>query len=186
MDAGLARLGYTDLWIASGVLTRDVLQEQISNIEKLSADQNTEHYRWAVFSNYLNGLEKATPAQFASLVEISNSELETTLGETCFHALAYCNGLNDAQFEDLKAYCRSVAFIKIWRRRHLIRCLQAETTTETIQQAIESKDSTVHRWMLDHMRLEKSHVLMLADIGASKAVRNLAKVELKRKANLAL
>ena len=51
MQDKLLRLNYSQYWLESGVLTENMLTEQIRELDS-GQDDNTEHYRYRTLSNY--------------------------------------------------------------------------------------------------------------------------------------
>lgn len=94
----LSRLEYSQLWLDSGVLTRDNLEEQSKQFEA-GEDNNTEHYRYRTLIEYFGRQNLFDDSRLMEVLQLLQSDNDRTMaGSATLHLLRH-SGLNNRQFE---------------------------------------------------------------------------------------
>lgn len=175
-------LGYDERWLAFGLINPAGLRRQFENFEG-SDDKNTEHYRAG-----------ATRDFFATRAGLSDFEIQTYLeicadskGDILFldqlHELIRFCGLSDSQIENLAGHhlFAEPGLAKIVRRVQTLRILDLDVVRpEAFESVIASGDTVLHRALVEHPGASIDAIERLADEGASKAIRHIAMVRLKK------
>ncbi|MEO6392298.1 MAG: hypothetical protein ABIP75_10635 [Pyrinomonadaceae bacterium] len=159
-----------------------ILGEQVMEFE-LGVDPNSEHYRHASFCRILERTEidDLTMDRFVELAELDPDQVmaEATLGQLVRHC-----GLTTGQIDRL---CGHPAFAtpdlqRICEQTRLLRGLDsADPSREFVDRCISVGDSVVQRKLLERIELTVGQLMALSEMGANRAVRNLALAELRRK-----
>lgn len=177
-------LNYSDLWLKFGLLTEEELDEQITIFET-SDDKSTEHYRYRSFKKYLESRKELTDDEinkYLRLAEIDNYEVMA--GAAVVDLLRQRN-LTDFQFEKIcealssygkwtkKIICREILY------RNLRKAVNSEEglTKDVFLEFFNQGNGDVHRYLI--WCADKNQMELIAEKGATKAVRNIAKQELR-------
>jgi hypothetical protein len=94
----LIRLGYTQLWLDSGLLTIDNLKKQIIELE-LGEDDNTEHYRYRTFANYFNQQISFDNNILKQILQLLQSDSDKTMAGSATVGLLWKLSLTNEQFD---------------------------------------------------------------------------------------
>lgn len=177
----LARLGYCELWLESGVLTPDDLSAQIATITQEGADQNTEHYRYGTFRHYLGARATLNDDALAALLALISLDEDRGMAGAMLHDLAKLPALTTEQFERLAAHSQEAAFRKCVARERLKRAFRRAPADALLQQELAaSGDTQLEGWLVDQPQLDPSTLKLLASVGKSKRTRNIARTRLNR------
>lgn len=93
----LKRLGYSQLWLDSGVLTGESLEIQINELD-LGEDDNTEHYRYRTFSKYLNQHTSFDNDTLLQLLQLLQSDNDKSMAGSATVDLLRKSSLTNEQF----------------------------------------------------------------------------------------
>lgn len=184
MSDKLSVLNYSDLWLKFGFLTEEELDEQIKIFET-SDDKSTEHYRYASFNKFLNSRDEFTDDEIDKYLHLAKIDTDEWMAESAVRRLLQHRKLTDDQFEKI---CNALGLYgkrteKFISREILYRNLRKavgaeEGLTEDIfLEFFNQGDGDVHRFLIWHA--DKNQMELIAEKGASKAVRNIAKQELR-------
>lgn len=174
----LQKLGYTQLWLESGVLTEEMLLEQEQEqLFDRGEDQNTEHYRYAACKHYLRSRESLTTSELERFFGLLQNDPDTYLAGSAVIDLFSFIELSDEQFSWLVG---KVAALGDWTdktitRHTFLRALRkANPTGELIRDCILNGDQVVQNYLLNHCELNQKQLDELSLHGKNKAIRTTA------------
>lgn len=181
----LMKLGYTGLWLDYGVLTLETLAQQYHTIQT-DDDQNTEHYRYGTFRQYLVNNATLTDEQLNNYLQLIHADEDNMMASAAAQDLFALVHLTDAQF---KKTCHEISrFDGEWTKRlitrqQLIRRIKNHGLKRTIFAAgLREGDGVVQQLMLEEADFEQ--LQQLAAQGVTNKVRTLATQELQRVSRL--
>lgn len=93
----LSKLGYSQHWLDSGVLTINGLEEQIKELD-LGNDYNTEHYRYQTLTNYFKSQSCFDTAILKRVLSLLQSDNDKTMAGSATVDLLRKSSLTDEQF----------------------------------------------------------------------------------------
>ncbi len=171
----LARLGYTEGWLSSGVMSEEQLLSQYEAIET-SEDQASEHYRHSLFRDYLSTKRKMTNDEVAVVFALRDNH-SIDLRTNRILELLRSNILHDDQLDWIRRY-PEVSENPIHRallRSKLLRKIDLSSIADSFEDIRASKDPLVHAHILERDDLLPEHVFWLAEFGGNRKLRNIAK-----------
>ena len=176
----LDKLGYTKLWLTSGILTIEELikQEQLFDNHD---DKNIEHFRYNALKSYLANKSKLSDIEFDNYIKLTFNDNDNQMAGTATVDLFKTNTLTDVQFEKL---CDAVRQFGEWtekvikRQRLLRRLRHKQLTNDLLIESIESDDSIIQEYIIDIADI--SQLQEIAIKGTNKRIRNLARDKQKR------
>ena len=176
--AHLELLGYSSKWVEYGLLTPELLDQQVRYYQT-GKDTNTEHYRYAAFKE-IQRRRTFSDLEFERYVDLAASDPDPAMGRAALIDLIYHRGLIEAQWETVLVHPRLQELPKLVKKERLLKELRAPNVTlETLQRCVDEGDGWVQRAVLDLPELPRSIVETLHQSGRNKAVRNIAGVRLK-------
>lgn len=102
----LLRLGYSRLWLDSGVLTNDQLEKQIEELDT-GEDDNTEHYRYRAFTDYFNAQASFDDNALQQVLQLLQNDEDTTMAGAATANLLEKSGLTDEQFDTVAGFLQT-------------------------------------------------------------------------------
>lgn len=177
-------LNYSDLWFKFGFLTEKELDEQIKIFEK-GEDTSTEHYRYKSFRKFLSSRKKFTEDEIDKYLQLAKIDEDEIMAGAAIVGLLSHRELSDHQFEKV---CAALQLFGNWTEKIILR----ETLYRKFNKAIHNKEifkeevfseflnkgnGDVHRVLIWYAN--KAQMELIAEKGATKAVRNIAKQELR-------
>lgn len=94
----LRLLEYNPLWLEYGVLTFDLLQTQVKEFNT-GEDDNTEHYRYAAFKNYLQTQSFLSDDILSKLFDIIKIDPDITMANSMALDLLKTKTLKEPHFK---------------------------------------------------------------------------------------
>ncbi|MFD0939534.1 hypothetical protein [Pedobacter boryungensis] len=94
----LLKLGYTNLWIDLGLLTKQVLNEQLKEFDK-SDDKNTEHYRYETFRKFLTIKKILTDNELSNYIKVAKSDEDEIMANSAILDILTEIELTNFQFD---------------------------------------------------------------------------------------
>ncbi|MFA5619810.1 MAG: hypothetical protein WDA08_05840 [Weeksellaceae bacterium] len=179
----LDKIGYSALWLDYGVLTIKELNKQIKIFEN-SDDQNTEHYRYSTFKNFLKNHSVITEKQLNNYLSLIINDEDKTMATSAIIDIFNLVALTDNQF---LIVCNTLISFGDWtkniiQRQALLRELKKQKLNdELFEKALQFKDPIIHDFLLKNaniIQLEK-----LTFFGANKSIRNIATNKIKQTKN---
>ena len=172
----LLKLGYTNLWLELGLLTKEQLNEQLIEFEE-SNDDNTEHYRYQILRNYLKTKQILTNIELDNYLKVANSEIDRTMASSALCDILQKTQLTDLQFDIVCSKVTEFGFEtltkKVIPRQVLLRRLKSENLTEGLfAESLNSNDSIVQQFLLN--LADTNQLKQIAKNGATNAIRNVA------------
>jgi hypothetical protein len=172
----LLKLGYTNLWLELGLLTEQQLEEQLIEFEE-NNDDNTEHYRYQIFRNYLTTKQLLTDTELDNYLKVANSENDIPIKSSALCDILQKTQLTDLQFDKV---CSKVTEFgietlikKAIPRQVLLRRLKSENLTDGLfAESLRSNDSIVQQFLLNLAAINQLE--QMAKNGATKSIRNVA------------
>jgi hypothetical protein len=108
-------LHYTALWLHTGILTEDVLTDQVV-LFNTGEDLNTEHYRYKAFMNYIDKQSQLDNAALDNIIEILKTDGDKAMASAAAIDLLKKNYLKNDQFEKLGDFMKANFF---WTLKHI-------------------------------------------------------------------
>ena len=176
----LGKIGYTPLWLDYGVLTIDFLIEQEQSFDK-GDDQNTEHYRYHAFRDYLNSKTNLDDLEFDNYLKLTLADTDPLMASSAAIDLFDKVDLTDFQFKKL---CKTIGHFgkrteQIVVRQSLLRQLRtSKLTNELFRDCIGSGDKVIHEYIVEIA--DSTQLQELAINGKNKKIRNIATEKLNR------
>ncbi|MNJ91935.1 hypothetical protein D3C87_95900 [compost metagenome] len=177
LTAKLEKLGYTHLWLESGVLTEEQLLEQEQLFDR-GEDQNTEHYRYATLSLYLQGKEALSTFELEHFLELLENDPNTYMAGSAAIAVFNLVELTDEQFD---WFTEKIAVWGDWTRKTVLRqtflrkLRKEDHSHELINDCIMNGDAFVQNYLLENYRLDQKQLEALSVHGKNKRIRTAAK-----------
>jgi len=177
LDAILRQLGYTEAWIACGIVDEAFLREQYAEYSS-SEDKNQEHYRAHAFSSFLANVEGFPDELLGRILDLSDRGPDgRDLSDCRIVALLESGRLTDEQLASVSERCARVLQPPIqsrYLRESLSRKIRRTGVAANFEQIKAMADSHVELEVLSHSEIAKPHVQWLAASGSNMAVRNRA------------
>lgn len=101
LQANLALLNYTPEWLDCGLLTEELLKEQVEEF-KTGDDTNTEHYRYRLLHNYLKLNEAVEDEKLDHILHILKYDDDKAMASSVIIQLLNKQLLTDGQFKKVK------------------------------------------------------------------------------------
>lgn len=103
-------LDYTSKWIDLGIVTRESIAEDSSEIAK-GTDPHPEHYRWRAFKAFMDGLASMDGSLAEGLFQLGERDPDYSMGGSMMVAILY------------RSDCPSALLIRALQsdRRHIFR-----------------------------------------------------------------
>ena len=123
-------LGYSPDWFKYGIMDEKKLEMQLKEFEN-SDDENTEHYRYAAFLNWLQNKDSLSLQEIKNYIELAiNDEIET-MGGSAIKELFKSSILNEEQYEYVKGRLHEFGewTKKLISREDLLKEIQSEKIT---------------------------------------------------------
>lgn len=179
-EEALQALGYASRWLEYGLLTAEQLQLQYAHLQS-GEDTHTEHYRYASFMRILaeGPLPDARLTHYVELVEV---DPDATMARAALHELLTHPTLTDAQVAAISRHRWFEANVGLLRRVQMLRALdRGELTPSLLEQCLVERDAAVQEALLKLESLPPETLARLAEVGASRRVRNIAGSRLRRR-----
>jgi hypothetical protein len=93
----LAILKYDQLWLDYNVLTFDILETQVNEFNN-GKDENTEHYRYETFKNYLQTQSSLSEDQISHLFDIIKTDSDNSMASSMAIDILKTKTLTESQF----------------------------------------------------------------------------------------
>lgn len=169
---------FSDRWLELGVLTAEEL-DALADAYETSGDRRAEHYRFGVFHGYLTAQRPLSADIASALYGLASEDPDPYLAGSMMHHVLLLPECPDAVIEQALT-SGETHLVRLATRKQLLKEISLRLTAKLFEQCIAFADETVQRELLDRMELSKSQLDRLVEAGATRAVRNLATVKLKR------
>jgi|SRR5579871_4012751 len=183
-QAALALLHYDPRWLEYGLIDAETLQLQVDHYYS-TGGSSLEHYRYAAFQYILASHSTLSDEQILQYIELARLDEDAAgMAQAALCDLIQWRKLSAEQFDWLSLHSEFATprFQKLIVRRRLIEALNSEApSAEDFAHCLASNDAIVHRYLVDHVTLTRAQLQDLAEFGASRTVRNIAKDRLRRK-----
>ena len=103
IDIYLKTLNYHKNWLAFGVLTEEILAQQINEFNK-GDDINTEHYRYYTFLDFIRRNEEFSDLQIEQFIILTNQDADTYMVGSALKELYLSDKLSNNQNELVESY----------------------------------------------------------------------------------
>lgn len=179
----LEMLQYDPAWLESGFLDIDFLQEQIA-VYQSGEDPNTEHYRCAAFRNILLMRDKLTDTEIALYIQLAQLDGDIIMAQSMLMELLLWRGLTAEQFETLTAnplFAEPLYQKRILRKRLFSELKTTPISYDLFERCLLGGDSIIQRELVERQDLTPEQLILLAEQGGNRAIRNIAQVRLRMK-----
>lgn len=180
LEPMLAKLGYSRAWIEYGVLDQGFLEEQSKQYD-ISADKNSEHYRFAAFRAFLMTKVALSDALIDRYIRLAQLDEDQVMAQAALLVLVEWPALSDSQLDLLSkhsAFTSPISQHHIERVRLLRQLKLSLITDELFGRCIVSQDATVQRQLVERQDISRAQLELLQERGANMAIRNIAKRQL--------
>ncbi|MDP6542520.1 MAG: hypothetical protein QGH60_00930 [Phycisphaerae bacterium] len=177
IDKALARLGYDREWISSGIISEQFLLAQYAEIQ-MSDDDNAEHYRCGAYRNYIQSKQALSDDEIDNIFALTDCGPDgEDLRLNRVIELVRSGLLTAEQFGELgnRSEVHQPPVDKVYARHEILRAIDERGLAETFERIKQTQDSWVHERVLEHPDLVSEQVVWLAQNGANKRIRNVAK-----------
>lgn len=173
--AALAALGYSEAWLQSGLLDRQLLADQYARFQA-GGTQKTVKYRSQALAAWREGGEPIDDAQLDAFLALIGAESDAKLAQAAIAALIESPRLRLDQLEriaasDPKLMRRHESLI---RRVWFTRRMEDGVTDELFERVIEFRDAAIQTGLIRDSRLSRKHAEQLAKQGANPTIREKA------------
>ncbi|TFG97630.1 MAG: hypothetical protein E4H11_01670 [Myxococcales bacterium] len=174
-QAALEDLGYSQEWLRSGILDRQLLAEQHERFRG-GGSRRIAKYRSEALGTWLSGSGPIDEAQLEACLSLIGADPDAKLGQTALAALIQSPRISLKQLEriaqsDPKVMRRHEPLI---RRTYLTRRLDAGVTDELLAQVIEFQEAAIQTALIRDARLSRKQAELLAKRGANPTIRKQA------------
>jgi hypothetical protein len=173
-------LGFTEQWFALGILTEEALQRYGATYET-GVDKNAEHYRYGAFRWYLKAHRPVSETVAEALYDLGASDPDRAMGEAIMADIVELPECPASVSAKALSSGRKHLIRTAERRRLLSELRTSPITPEVFSRAVESRDSALQRVMVEAVNLPQEQMRLLAEQGASRAVRNMASGRLRQR-----
>ena len=182
MTTGLAKLHYDPKWLEYGLIDLPFVNEQVKRYES-GDDDNIEHYRYAAFRKLLEGAGSIDDLTLDRYVELAELDEDQEMAEAALGLLLRHNGLTEQQLNRIKT--RQIFATRplqnIIEQVQLLHELDSPTVTDAVfDRCVSIGKSEVQRKLLSKSKISPEQLAVLTDKGANRAIRNLARNQLRR------
>lgn len=94
----LSLLGYTSKWLDKGILTENLLDEQVLYYNT-GEDPNLEHYRYKTLIGYINKQNELTDQSLAQVLELIEQEQDVSMAASVAIYIMKKKALTEQQFQ---------------------------------------------------------------------------------------
>jgi len=116
MQDKLLRLNYSQYWLESGVLTENMLTEQIRELDS-GQDDNTEHYRYRTLSNYFKSQTSFDSNTLQHILQLIKSDNDKNMASSATILLLKNKVLTDEQFDMVANFLKTT--FGEWTTKHI-------------------------------------------------------------------
>jgi len=171
----LEDLGYSEEWLRSGILDRQLLAEQHERFHG-GGSRKTAKYRSQAIDAWLAGRGPIDEAQLDSCFSLMDAEPDTKLGQTALAALIQSPRISLEQLERITQSNPQVMLRheRLIRRTYLTRRLDEGVTDALLAQVIEFKEAAIQTALIRDARLSRKQAERLAKRGANSTIRKQA------------
>jgi len=182
IDGICQKLGYTQAWIALGVVDEACLIEQWKRFNN-SDDQGEEHYRWRAAHDYLvqkKALSDDEISRFLDLPDVGMDGCDLSMSRAI--ELIEYGPLSWAQFVKLSEHpsFQDDPVRKRYERLRIANSVRKSGIEGEIEAIKASDDSDSQILMLSHENTPRHAIEWLLKHGRNKAIRHHAELRLKR------
>jgi hypothetical protein len=167
-------LGFTDAWLTLGLVTDESLQQSGAFYET-GIDRSTEHYRYGAFRQYLKAHRPLAPSMAEALYALGATDIDGMMGGAMMADIVALPECPDS-VTDMALNSGREHLLRLIEWRHLRRELETVgVTPERFQHSLDHPNSSVQCLLLEKTNLSPEQIQALADQGASRTVRNIAR-----------
>jgi hypothetical protein len=174
----LTSLGYASAWLEGEFLDEAMLRQQFA-FYLTGEDMNTEHYRYAAFRHILSSRREISNSEVEQYLVLAQTDSDRAMAQSALIDLLTWSGLTEEQFEGLSQRAEFAAslFQKHAERRRLLTALSSDVLLfeETFARCLASRDAFVQEKLLCRSDLTDAQLAALAERGARRAIRNIAR-----------
>ncbi|AZZ92677.1 hypothetical protein EUZ85_18875 [Hahella sp. KA22] len=173
----LHKLGYDEKWLAYQILDPELFKQQCQAYEE-NGDSHTEHYRYAAFLHWIATRAAAPDEALNHFVELTLSDPDSMMGGSAFIQLLSASWLTDPQFDLLSRRAQELGnwtTDKVERVALMRRLRTGGLTPSLFRDCLQLEDSSLHEILLKRSDMDQDMMKALAEHGANKRIRNLAK-----------
>jgi len=173
--AALEALGYTEAWLASGLLSRELLAEQHARMQA-GGTRKTARYRAQALAAWREHPGPISDAQIDAYLAVTAAEPDGKLAQSAVAELIQSPRIGLEQLDriarsDPRILRRHEALI---RRTYLSRRMEDGVTDALLEQVLELGDASIQTGLVRDGRLTRRQAEQLAKRGANPTIRESA------------
>jgi hypothetical protein len=181
----LEDLGYTKKWVDYGLLTEEILADQISEFQE-GEDQNLEHYRYGTFKSWLERKGEFTNSEISQFVELALEDSDQLMAGSAVKELFTHPNISDNQFILIKTLLPRFGnwTLKLIQREELKRRIENELLTEGLVRACIDYRQLFNENSLIELIIDKAEGIEILNLFTEndfgKGIRNRALEKIRR------
>ena len=175
LEAFARKIGYTDAWMAAGVINEQLLEKQWKVYQE-SDDHNGEHYRHGAFVYFVRNREEFTDEEVHELLSLHDNADDVDLTENrLFEMIRWLPLEQSLSLRTRHADLFSKSAEKFYNRHVAYRRIQMEGVPAVFDDVKHLADGTLERDIVEHPTVEREQLDWLQEHGTGKKIRNMAK-----------
>ena len=177
-------LGYTYKWMQYGLINEDILEQQFIEFEK-GEDQNTEHYRYGSFLNWLRQKGSLSDLEIDHYIELALDDPDQLMSGSAVRELFLSKQITENQFLYIKKRLPEFGdwTTKLIRQQELIRRLHNEPLSkEVIEEVLHFSKEYKYNYLLQliiEIADKEEFLLPFMQNDFGRKIRNQAKERLR-------
>jgi hypothetical protein len=169
--------GFSEQWFILGVVDEASLAELRAEWAR-GEDDNPEHYRWRAFKQFLAAHRPLTAESAAQIYELGAADPDQLMGSAMMADIVALPECPSAVRERARASGHQF-LAKLVARVEKLEELACGLTVDLFERCLAERDKEIHLQLVGMDGLTRDQVERLAEVGASRAIRNQAKVRLR-------
>ena len=180
MATDLAKLRYDPKWLEYGFVSEPYLDEQLAKYER-DGDEDAEHYRYDSFRRLLEAVSTLDDVTIDRYIELAALDEDQTMAQAALGLLVRHDGLTQQQLSRLRMHpiFASRELQASIEQTQLLRDLDSSNIADDVfERCVALGKGEVQRKLLSKSGISPQQLAAVADRGANRAIRNLAKNKL--------
>lgn len=176
LEAFARKIGYTDAWMAAGVIDEILLEKQWKVYQE-SDDHNGEHYRHGAFVYFVRNRKEFNDEEVDELLNLRDDANDFDLSLNRLHELMMVLPLEQLiSLRTRHAVLFDKASEKFYNRHIAYRRIEREGVPAVFDDVKHLADGTLERQIVEHPTVEWEQLEWLQERGTGKKIRNMARV----------
>jgi len=174
----LLELEYSEIWLKSNCLTKNILIEQYDEFLK-SEDKNTEHYRYKTLKIWIKNKKTVTNDDLDFLLQIYEAEQDKFMMESFITTLIFSNYFNEFQLEKI-AFLLGENIKKEISKAKLLSKIKTDINQELIDEIIQENNNAIVLKLVEKLDDKKQLEYIINNYMCSKKIKNIINQKLNK------